>query len=161
MTIQPGDRFPDMKVMLATPSGPQEVGTADLFGGSKSVLFAVPGAFTPTCSEQHLPSYITLADQLHAKGIERVVCLAVNDVFVMGAWARQSGAEGRIDMLADGSGVLTRALGMELDLVARGLGVRAQRFAMVIDHSVVTDLAIEPPGGYGVSSAEHILKLLG
>lgn len=161
MTIKLGDTLPEMKVMLATASGPQESSTTELFGGHKAVLFAVPGAFTPLCSERHLPGFVELADAFHAKGAEPVVCLSVNDMFVMGAWARQTGAEGKLVMLADGSGLLTRALGLELDLVGRGLGMRAQRFAMVIEDMKVTHLAIEPPGGFGVSSAEQVLVALG
>jgi peroxiredoxin len=157
MTIKLGDTLPDLKITLATPQGPEETTTSALFGGRRAVLFAVPGAFTPTCSERHLPGFIALADQFAAKGIDPVVCLAVNDVFVMSAWAKQSGAEGKITMLADGSGLLTKALGLELDLAARGLGVRAQRFAMLLDDAKVVHLAVEPAGGYGVTSAEQLL----
>jgi peroxiredoxin (alkyl hydroperoxide reductase subunit C) len=160
MTIKRGDRLPSMKVMLATPEGPVESSTDALFGGRKAILFAVPGAFTPTCSEKHLPSYLEQRDALTAKGIDPVVCLSVNDVFVMRAWAAQAGVDGKIVMLADGSATLTHALGLELDLVSRGLGIRAQRFAMVIDDMKVASLAIEPPGGYGVSSAEQVLASL-
>jgi peroxiredoxin (alkyl hydroperoxide reductase subunit C) len=160
MTIKIGDTIPSMKVTLATADGPQESSTDALFGGRTAVLFAVPGAFTPTCSEQHLPGYLDQFEALTAKGVDPIVCLAVNDVFVMKAWAKQTGAEGKLVMLADGSAALTHALGLELDLVSRGLGIRAQRFAMVLQDGKVTHLAIEPPGGYGVSSAEQILAAL-
>jgi peroxiredoxin (alkyl hydroperoxide reductase subunit C) len=160
MTIKAGDRLPSMKITLAGADGPEDSSTDALFGGHKAVLFAVPGAFTPTCSERHLPSYLEQFDALGAKGVNPIVCLAVNDVFVLRAWAAQTGAAGKLVMLADGSAQLTHALGLELDLTGRGLGVRAQRFAMVIDDMVVTTLAIEPPGGYGVSSAEQVLATL-
>jgi peroxiredoxin (alkyl hydroperoxide reductase subunit C) len=158
MTIKTGDAFPDVKIMLATPSGPKETTTRELLDGKKTVLFAVPGAFTPLCSEQHLPGYVANAGAFLDKGVDQVVCLSVNDMFVMGAWAKQSGAEGKIVMLADGSGTLTRALGLELDLVGRGLGMRAQRFAMVLDGMTVTYLGVEPPGGFAVSAAEQVLE---
>jgi peroxiredoxin len=160
MTIKVGDRLPSLKITVAGKDGPEETTTDALFGGHKAVLFAVPGAFTPTCSEQHLPSFLNQFDQLPAKGVNPVVCLSVNDVFVMRAWARQTGAEGKLVMLADGSGQLTHQLGLELDLIGRGLGMRAQRFAMIVDDMNVTHLAIEPPGGYGVSSAEQVLAAL-
>jgi peroxiredoxin (alkyl hydroperoxide reductase subunit C) len=160
MTIQPGDRIPSMKVMLATPDGPQESSTDALFGKRKAILFGVPGAFTPTCSEKHLPSYLDQFAALTAKGIESIVCLSVNDVFVMRAWAKLTGAESKLVMLADGSATLTHALGLELDLTARGLGIRAQRFAMVVDDMKVLSVAVEPPNGYGVSSAEQVLAAL-
>ena len=160
MTIKIGDTLPSMKVMIAAPSGPEEQTTEALFQGRRAVLFAVPGAFTPTCSEQHLPGFLQQVATFASKGIDPVVCLSVNDVFVMKAWAQQSGAAGKIVMLADGSGVLTRALGLEFDLVSRGLGMRAQRFAMLLDDMKVKHLAIEPPGGYGISSAEQVLAAL-
>lgn len=160
MSIKAGDRFPATTVTLVTGDEVRAVDTAEFLAGRRVVLFAVPGAFTPTCSEKHLPGYIALADQFAARGVDEVVCLAVNDVFVMKAWAKASGASGKLTMLADGSGLLTRALGLELDLVARGLGVRAERFAMVIEDGVVTMLAVEPPGGFGVSAAETVLENL-
>jgi peroxiredoxin len=160
MTIKIGDRLPSMKIMLAGSEGPEETTTDAVFAGHKAVLFAVPGAFTPTCSERHLPGFLEQLDDLAAKGASPIVCLAVNDVFVMRAWAKQTGAEGKLTMLADGSGQLTHQLGLELDLTARGLGMRAQRFAMIVDDMKVTHLAIEPPGGYGVSSAEQVLAAL-
>ena len=155
--IKVGDTIPSLKVMTATPDGPKETSTDEIFGGRKVVLFAVPGAFTPTCSARHLPGYLQNIESLKAKGVDTVACLAVNDGFVMGAWARDQGVDGRIVMLADGSGAVTRALGLELDLTARGMGVRSQRFAMVVDDKVVSSLAVEPPGGFEVSKAESVL----
>ncbi len=160
MTIKTGDRFPATMVTLVTADGTRTVETSEFLAGRLVVLFAVPGAFTPTCSEKHLPGYIAHADQFAARGVDEVVCLAVNDPFVMKAWAKTSGAEGKLTMLADGSGLLTKALGLELDLVARGLGVRADRFAMIVEDGVVTMLAVEPPGGFGVSAAEAVLEKL-
>lgn len=158
--IKVGDTMPSMKLMQAAAGGPQEVSTDDLLRGKRVVMFAVPGAFTPTCSERHLPGYVQNMDALRAKGVDQVVCVAVNDVFVMGAWARHAGLDDKIVMLADGSGALTKALGLELDLTARGLGVRSQRYAMVLDNGKVTQLAVEPPGGFDVSKAESVLALL-
>jgi peroxiredoxin (alkyl hydroperoxide reductase subunit C) len=160
MTIQVGETIPSMKLMMASPEGPKEVSTDELFKGKKVVLFAVPGAFTPTCSAKHLPGFIQNADAIRAKGVDSIICMAVNDAFVMGAWARDQGVDDRIIMLADGSGALTRALGLELDLVVRGLGVRSQRFALVAEDGKVTHLAVEPPGGFEVSKAESILATL-
>jgi peroxiredoxin len=160
MTIKTGDTMPRLKVTLATAEGPQETTTDDMFGGIKAVLFGVPGAFTPTCSEQHLPSFLEHYEALRGKGVELIVCMSVNDAFVMRAWAKQSGAEGKLTMLADGSGTLTKTLGLELDLTSRDLGIRAKRFAMVLDDRKVTYLAIEPPGGYGISSGEQVLATL-
>lgn len=155
--IKVGDSVPNAKLTAATPDGPKEVTTEEVFGGKKVVLFAVPGAFTPTCSARHLPGYVQNVDALKAKGVDTVACVAVNDAFVMGAWAKDQGVDGRITMLADGSGAFTRALGLELDLTARGLGVRSQRYAMVVDNGRVTSLSVEPPGGFEVSKAEAIL----
>ena len=160
MMIKTGDTIPSMKLMRATAGGPQEVSTDELFRGKRVVMFAVPGAFTPTCSERHLPGYVQNMDALRAKGVDQVVCVAVNDVFVMGAWARQLELDDSVVMLADGSGALTKALGLELDLTARGLGVRSQRYAMVLDNGKVKQLAIEPPGGFDASKAESVLAAL-
>jgi len=157
--IKIGDKIPAMKLMTATPDGPREADTADLFGPGKTVLFAVPGAFTPTCSAKHLPGFVEHYDALKAKGVDRVICMAVNDAFVMGAWAKAQNT-GDIIMLADGSGTFTKALGLELDLVARGLGTRSQRFALVTQDGVVTHLAVEEPGGFDVSRAEAVLEAL-
>jgi peroxiredoxin (alkyl hydroperoxide reductase subunit C) len=155
--IKQGDTLPSVKLMAATAEGPREIGTEEIFRGKKAVLFAVPGAFTPTCSAHHLPGFVSHVADLHAKGIDTIVCLSVNDVFVMGAWAKSQNVGPEIVMLADGSGVFTKALGLELDLVARGLGVRSQRFALVADDMVVTHLAVEKPGDFDVSRAEAVL----
>jgi peroxiredoxin (alkyl hydroperoxide reductase subunit C) len=160
MTIKVGDTIPSVKLMQATAEGPREVSTDDVFKGKTVVLFAVPGAFTPTCSAKHLPSFLANIDALKAKGVDTVACVAVNDVFVMDAWAKSQDVGDRIAMLADGSGALTKALGLELDLTARGLGVRSQRFALVAKDGVVTHLAVEAPGGFEVSKAEAILAAL-
>lgn len=159
-TVKVGDTIPSMKLMTATAEGPKEISTDEIFKGKKVALFAVPGAFTPTCSAKHLPGFIQHADALMAKGIDTIVCLAVNDAFVLGAWARDQGVNEKILMLADGSGTFTKALGLELDLVARGLGVRSQRFALIVDDGKVTHVAIEAPGGFDVSRAEAVLAAL-
>jgi peroxiredoxin (alkyl hydroperoxide reductase subunit C) len=159
-TIKVGDGVPSMKLMQATPDGPKEVSTDEVFKGKKVVLFAVPGAFTPTCSVKHLPGFVQNADKLREKGVDTIACVAVNDAFVLGAWAREQGVDDRIVMLADGSGVFTKALGLELDLVARGLGIRSQRYALIAENGKVTHLAIEAPGGFDVSRAEAVLAAL-
>jgi len=158
--IKPGDALPSMKLMTATADGPREISTDDLFGGKKVVLFAVPGAFTPTCSAKHLPGFVEHAAALKAKGVDTIVCLAVNDVFVLDAWAKAGGVGPEIVMLADGSAQFTKALGLELDLVARGLGIRSQRFALVAENQKVTYLAVEKPGDFDVSRAEAVLAVL-
>jgi glutaredoxin/glutathione-dependent peroxiredoxin len=160
MTIKVGDMVPSMKLMTATPEGPKEVSTDDVFKGKKVVLFAVPGAFTPTCSAKHLPGFVENADKLLGKGVDRIVCLAVNDAFVMGAWANEQNVGDKVMMLADGSAAFTKALGLELDLMGRGMGVRAQRFAMVVEDGKVTHVAVEQPGGFDVSRAEAVLAAL-
>jgi peroxiredoxin (alkyl hydroperoxide reductase subunit C) len=143
--------------MVATAEGPKEISTDEIFKGKKVVLFAVPGAFTPTCSAKHLPGFVQQADAFHAKGVDTVVCLSVNDPFVMGAWGKDQGVDGKVVMLADGSGQFTKAMGLELDLVARGLGMRSQRFALIAEDRKVTHLAIEAPGDFDVSRAETVL----
>ena len=160
MTIKVGDTIPSMKLMTPTADGPKEISTDEIFKGKKVVLFAVPGAFTPTCSAKHLPGFVQDADAIKAKGVDTIVCLAVNDVFVLGAWAKDQGAGDKVLMLADGSAAFTKALGLELDLVARGLGVRSQRFALIAEDGKVTHLAVEAPGGFDVSRAEAILSAL-
>ena len=160
MTIKVGDTVPSMKLMTVGPEGPKEITTDEIFKGHKVVLFAVPGAFTPTCSAKHLPGFVENAEKLSAKGADRIVCLAVNDAFVMGAWAKDQNVGDKVIMLADGSAAFTKALGLELDLVARGMGVRAQRFALVAEDGKVTHLAVEQPGGFDVSRAEAILATL-
>jgi glutaredoxin/glutathione-dependent peroxiredoxin len=160
MTIKVGDTVPSMKLMTVGPEGPKEVSTDEIFKGHKVVLFAVPGAFTPTCSAKHLPGFVENAEKLMDKGVDRIVCLAVNDAFVMGAWAKDQNVGDKVTMLADGSGVFTKALGLELDLVGRGMGVRSQRFAMVVEDGTVTHLGVEQPGGFDVSRAEAVLAEL-
>ena len=155
--IKIGDTLPPMKLTAATPDGPKEVSTEEVFGTGKVVLFAVPGAFTPTCSMRHLPGYLENLDTLRAKGVDRVACIAVNDPFVLQAWAKDQGVDDRITMLADGSGAFTRALGLELDLTARGLGIRSQRYAMLVEDGRVAHLGVESPGGFEVSTAESVL----
>jgi glutaredoxin/glutathione-dependent peroxiredoxin len=158
--IKPGDTLPSMKLMVATADGPREATTDDIFRGKRVVLFAVPGAFTPTCSARHLPGYTEHAAEFKAKGIDSIVCMAVNDAYVMGAWAKSQDVGPEITMLGDGSAAFTKALGLELDLVQRGLGVRSQRFALIADNMKVTHLAVEKPGDFDVSRAEAVLAHL-
>lgn len=160
MTIKVGDTIPSMKLMAATAEGPKEVSTDDIFKGKKVALFAVPGAFTPTCSAKHLPGFVQNADALKAKGVDEIVCIAVNDAFVMGAWGKDQGVADKVTMLADGAAAFTKAVGLELDLTARGMGVRSQRYALVADNGVVTHLGVEAPGGFEVSKAEAILDVV-
>ena len=160
MSVKVGDSIPSMKLMMATAEGPKEVSTDDLFKGKKVVMFAVPGAFTPTCSVKHMPGFVQNADALKAKGVDSVICVAVNDVFVMGAWGKEQGVGDKVVMLSDGSAMLTKALGLELDLTARGLGIRSQRYALVAEDGKVTHLAVEAPGGFEVSKAEAILAAI-
>jgi peroxiredoxin (alkyl hydroperoxide reductase subunit C) len=160
MTIKVGDTLPEMKLMTAGPDGPKEESTASLFGGKTVVMFATPGAFTPTCSAKHLPGFVQQVDAFQAKGVDAIVCMAVNDPFVMRAWAKDQSVDGKIVMLADGSGQFTKALGLELDLTARGLGMRSQRFALVAKDKVVTHLAVEAPGDFDVSRAEAVLETI-
>ena len=158
--IKVGDSLPEMKLIIAGADGPKEESTGSLFGGKKVVLFATPGAFTPTCSAKHLPGYVQNAEQFTAKGVDSIICMSVNDPFVMAAWAHGQNVDGKIIMLADGSGTLTRAMGLELDLTARGLGVRSQRFALVAEDKKITHLAIEAPGDFDVSRAEAVLEVV-
>ena len=161
MTVKPGDTLPEATLMLVTNDSPEPVQTGEYFKGRKIVLIAVPGAFTPTCSAQHLPSVLEHAAAIKARGVDDIACVAVNDPFVLKAWAEDQGADGIITMLADGSGTFTRALGLELDLVARGLGVRSQRYAMIVDDGRIVHLAVEPPGEFGVSGGPAIIEALG
>ena len=160
MSVKVGDSIPSMKLMMATAEGPKEVSTDDLFKGKKVVMFAVPGAFSPTCSVKHMPGFVQNADALKAKGVDSVICVAVNDAFVMGAWGKEQGVSDKVVMLSDGSAALTKALGLELDLTARGLGIRSQRYALVAEDGKVTHLGVEQPGGFEVSKAESILAVL-
>ena len=149
-----------LKLMAATPEGPREVDTGELFGGKKIVLFAVPGAFTPTCSAKHLPGFVQNADAIKAKGVDAIACISVNDAFVMGAWGKDQGTDGKVTMLADGAAAFAKALGLELDLNGRGMGWCSQRYALVADDGKVTHLAVEPPGGFDVSKAESVMAAL-
>ena len=160
MAIAVGDTIPAVKIMQATAEGPREVDTSELFKGKTVVLFGVPGAFTPTCSAKHLPGFVQNASALKAKGVDVIACMAVNDAFVMAAWGKDQGVSDQVMMLADGSGAFTKALGLELDLVARGLGVRSQRFALVAKDGKVMHLAVEAPGAFEVSKAETVLSAL-
>ena len=160
MPIQAGETIPAMKLIQSTPDGPKETSTEELFGGKTVVLFGVPGAFTPTCSVRHMPGFVEQADALKAKGADVVACLAVNDAFVLQAWAKDQGAEGKIVMLADGSAEFTKKLGLEMDLTPRGLGVRSQRFALVAKDRKVAHIGVEEPGAFEVSRAEAVLEAL-
>jgi peroxiredoxin len=159
MSIQAGDRIPAATLTTMTASGPGPISTGELFGGKKVVLFSVPGAFTPTCSAKHLPGFVERADEILGKGVDTIACMAVNDVFVMNAWGKSAKAD-PILMLADGNGEFTRALGLGLDATAFGMGQRSQRFALVAEDGVVSDLFVEAPGEFRVSSAEHVLSSL-
>lgn len=161
MTIAVGDRLPDVEVHVPTADGPKRVRTGELLGSGTAVLFGVPGAFTPTCSDYHLPGFVLRADDLRTKGVGTIACMSVNDAFVMGAWGDARDVGDSVVLVADGSADLTRALGLELDLIARGLGVRSQRYALVAQDGLVTHLAIEQPGGFEVSRAEAVLEALG
>ncbi|MEP7207861.1 MAG: peroxiredoxin [Casimicrobiaceae bacterium] len=168
MTIKVGDRLPPGKLYEyndtetpGCPIGPSEVSIETLTKGKKVVIFGLPGAFTPTCSAKHVPSYLGRMDELRKKDVDEVICLSVNDAFVMGAWAREQKTGGKIRMMGDGSGTYTKALGLELDLGARGMGVRCQRFSMLVDDGVVKSLNIEAAGKFEVSGAETMLEQLG
>ncbi len=160
MTLQVGDRIPSVTLAHMTADGPAAVSTDELFSGKKVVLFALPGAFTPTCSAQHVPGFVQNADAIKAKGVDTIACLSVNDAFVMGAWGKDQGVGDKVLMLADGSADFTKAVGLELDLTERGFGLRSQRYAMVVEDGVVTALHVEPGSGFGASSAENILEVL-
>jgi len=157
MSIAVGDKVPDVEVKTMGPEGPQGVRTGEVLGTGKVVLFAVPGAFTPGCSKIHLPGYVQGADELKAKGVSTIACVAVNDPWVMEAWADAQGASGKIVMLADGNGEFTKAMGLDLDLSVAGLGSRSQRYAAIIDDGVITSLDVEPNPGVDVSKCENIL----
>ncbi len=157
MTIQVGDKVPSVTLKYMSPEGPKEVSSDDFFRGKKVALFAVPGAFTPTCSARHLPGYVDRAADIKAKGVDEIACIAVNDAFVMGAWGKEHKTDGKVTMLADGSGDFARGVGLELDARKMGLGVRSQRYSMVVDNGVVKALNVEKPGQFEVSSAEAML----
>jgi peroxiredoxin len=160
MTLSVGDPIPDVNVMTMGANGPTPVQTGEVLGKGKVVLFAVPGAFTPTCSDYHLPSYLIRYDDLKAKGVDTIACISVNDPFVMGAWGDAQQVGDRVLMLADGNGDFTRAVGLEMDGSGFGLGTRSPRYAAVIEDGVVTALHVEPGSGLSVSAADSILEVL-
>jgi len=160
MTISVGDRIPNMTLTRATAEGPQPVETDEFFAGRKIALFAVPGAFTPTCSARHLPGYVEKASELKDKGVDEIACVSVNDAFVMGAWGNQAGAEGKVTMLADGNGDFAEALGLDADFSKFGMGKRSQRWSAIVEDGVVKELNVEEPGAFSVSSADYMLGQL-
>ena len=160
MTIKAGDRMPSGKLKTMTADGPKDLSTDDLFKGKKVVLFSVPGAFTPTCDAKHLPGFIQNSEALKGKGVDTIACMAVNDVFVMNAWGKHSNVGDKITMLADGNGDYAKALGLEMDGRGFGMGTRGQRFAIVVKDGVATDVEIEAPREFKVSSADYILGKL-
>jgi len=159
MAIKIGEKVPSVALAHMTADGPKEITSDELFAGKKVVLFALPGAFTPTCSASHLPGFVVNADKIKAKGVDEIVCLSVNDAFVMDAWGKAQNAE-EIHMVADGNADFAKAVGLELDLIARGMGVRLQRFAMIVEDGVVKHLNVEAPGKFEISSAETMMGLL-
>lgn len=160
MTIKIGDKVPSATLMQMKDGKPQPVSTDDLFRGRKIALFALPGAFTPTCSAKHLPGFVQNSEKLKGKGVDAIACVSVNDAFVMGAWGEQQGTGEKVMMLADGNGDFTRSLGLDMDASKYGMGRRSQRFSMLIDNGVVKQLNIEDPGAFSISSAEHMLQQL-
>jgi peroxiredoxin len=161
MTINVGDKLPSVTLRQVTPEGPKEITTDEFFRGKKVALFAVPGAFTPACSQRHLPGYVEKAADVRAKGVDEVACVAVNDPAVLTAWGKDQRCEGKVTMLADGSGDFARALGLELDLTKAGLGMRSKRYSMLVDNGVVKSLNVEQsPGQVELSGVEAMLKAL-
>lgn len=160
MTIKVGDRLPNTTFAKATAAGPEQVSSEDFFAGKRVALFAVPGAYTPTCSARHLPGYVENDAALKAKGIDEIVCTSVNDPFVLGAWAKDGGASEKVTMLADGNGEFAKAIGLEMDGSKFNLGQRSQRYSMIVNDGVVEQLNVEGPGEFKVSSAEHLLETL-
>ena len=160
MTIKAGEKMPAGTFKRMTKEGPKDLSSDELFKGKRVVLFSVPGAFTPTCDAKHLPGFVELADQIRAKGVDTIACMAVNDVFVMNAWGKAQSVGDKVLMLADGNGDYARALGLELDAKGYGMGMRGQRFAIIVKDGVATGVDIEQPGQFKVSSAEHVLAQL-
>jgi len=158
MSIKAGERMPAGTFKRMTKDGPKDLSTEELFKGKKVVLFSVPGAFTPTCDAKHLPGFIELADKIKARGVDTIACMAVNDVFVMNAWGKSSGVADKILMLADGNGDYAKALGLEMDGRGFGMGMRGQRFALVVDNGVAKQVYVEAPREFKVSAAEHVLS---
>ena len=160
MTIKPGDKLPAAEFSVMTADGQQKLSTDVIFGGRKVVLFALPGAFTPTCSMNHLPGFLAACDSIKAKGIDTIACTSVNDVHVMNAWGKASGADGKIMMLADGNGDFARAMGLNVDLKAAGMGERSRRYSMLVDNGVVKTLNVEDKSGVNVSGADTMMEQL-
>ena len=160
MAIGIGERIPSTTLIKATAEGPQPIQSDDYFAGRRVALFSVPGAFTPTCSARHLPGFVEKADQLKAKGVDEIACTAVNDAFVLSAWAKSAEAEKSVTMIADGNGDFVEALGLASDFSKYGMGKRGQRFAMVVNDGVVEQLHVEEPGAFNVSSADYLLERL-
>jgi peroxiredoxin len=160
MTISVGDKLPETTFVTMTENGPEQVQSKDYFAGKKVALFSVPGAFTPTCSAKHLPGYVEKEADLKAKGIDEIACTAVNDAFVMGAWGKAGGADGKVTMLADGNGTFAEAIGLTMDGSKFGLGIRGQRFSMVVNDGVVEQLNVEGPGEFRVSAADYMIEQL-
>ncbi len=160
MTIKVGDKMPAGTLKRMTKEGPKDISTDELFKGKRVVLFSVPGAFTPTCDAKHLPGFVELADSIRARGVDTIACMAVNDVFVMNAWGKSSSVGEKILMLADGNGDYAKELGLELDAKGYGMGVRGQRFALVVKDGTVTHVNVEAPGQFKVSAADHVLGQL-
>lgn len=160
MTIKVGDSIPEAVLVKATDAGPAPITTAELFGGRTVALFSVPGAFTPTCSAKHLPGFVINAETIKAHGVDEIVCLSVNDAFVMGAWGKSADAGDKVTMVADGSAAFTTQLGLTMDATKFGMGIRGQRFSMLVKDGVVTQLNVEDPGAFAVSSAEHLMSQL-
>ncbi len=160
MSISVGDKLPEATFMEMTANGPEPRSTEDVFAGKKIALFAVPGAYTPTCSAKHLPGFVERQGDLAAKGVDEIVCTSVNDVFVMGAWSSDNGADGKVRMLADGNGAFAAALGLEMDASGFGMGQRSQRYSMLIEDGTVKELNVEQGGGFEVSSADYLLGQL-
>jgi len=160
MTIQVGDRIPSATLRYKTDEGIKEITTEEIFKGKKVVLFSLPGAFTPTCSAKHLPGFVEKAGDIKGKGVDSIICMSVNDAFVMDAWGKDQKVGDKVQLLADGNGDFAKALGLELDATGVGLGIRAQRFAMVVEDGVVKTLNVEEPGAFEVSSAEAMLAAL-
>ncbi|MCX7360801.1 MAG: peroxiredoxin [Alphaproteobacteria bacterium] len=156
-----GDKVPSATLRMLSSEGPKPITTEELFApGKKVVAFALPGAFTPTCSAKHVPGFVTEFDKIKAKGVDTIACISVNDAFVMGAWGKDQKADGKVSMLGDGNGEFTKAMGLEMDGSKFGLGTRSQRYAMIVDNGVIKELFVEKPGSFEVSTAENVLKHL-
>ena len=160
MSVNVGDTLPKATLMKAGAEGPQPVDTEDYFKGRRVALFSVPGAFTPTCSARHLPGFVEKADELKAKGVDEIACTAVNDAFVLNAWAESAGAADKVTMLADGNGAFVEALGLTMDGSKYGMGKRGQRFSMVVNDGVIEQINVEEPGAFAVSSADYMVERL-